>query len=103
MTDRLTGGHPIQLTYTDRYGGPVEVSVSLGRVRFDTPEGSGGAWFTADALHFLADLASRQEEEELVHPHLMSECYWVQCPQHECPYTQSHTRSLCGRPTCRQA
>lgn len=90
----LSGTHPILFTHTDsQHGEAVTVSVSVqpGRVLID------GVLFHPGTLRFLAQLAEADMQ------HLMSECFWVDCPEHKCEYTMSHTRDWCYRPTCREA
>lgn len=84
---RLTGTHPVMLSYTDSRGTRVDVSVAQDMIII------AGVIFPADILEGLAELASGS--------HLMSDCVWENCPEHACPYDHSHTQHFCGRPTCR--
>lgn len=103
MTDRFDGPHPGALTYTDRHGNTAGVSVFYGRVGITFPDGQADVVsFAPDALRFLADLTTGTDAQGHPRAHLMMDCYWAQCPAHTCPYTHSHTRGLCGRPTCRE-
>lgn len=94
MTGYLTGTNPVALRYfANPYHDP-QVNVGVGRdlVLID------GVPYEPALLRFLADLAEGHGRD-----HLMDECYWRDCPQHECPYDHSHTRQWCGRPTCRES
>jgi hypothetical protein len=84
---RLTGDHPIMLTYTDHRGLEAAVSIGQGAVIID------GCVFPAHFLEGLAALANGT--------HGMHNCVWVDCPEHACPYDHSHTSNWCGRATCR--
>lgn len=86
----FTGHSPLLFRPADsQHNTPL--TVTPGRVYIS------GVPFTAAELRFLAQMAEGATE------HLMSECYWVDCPEHRCEYTFSHTRNWCGRPTCREA
>lgn len=87
----FTGHSPFQFITGERGFRQTNVAVSPGRVLIDYVE------FSPAELRFLAQMAEGATE------HLMSECYWVDCPEHSCEFTMSHTRNWCGRPTCREA
>lgn len=96
MSGRLTGQHPEMLRYIHDHGSSA-VTVGRGAVYID------GVCYPAGMLRFLADLASGTDAHGYPRTHVMSECYWVDCPEHKCEYTMSHTRNWCGRPTCRES
>lgn len=97
MTEpRLTGRTAFLMSYDDDVSDVVTVSAQPNAVYID------GVLFRPQMLRFLADLAETDRHGNQV-PHTMSQCYWVDCPEHKCEYTMSHLRDTCGRPTCRES
>lgn len=87
----LTGGHLNALRFHDGVRYSADISIGLDRVYID------GVVFSPEVLRFLADMVDR------VGRHDMTDCHWIDCPEHKCEYTMAHTRNWCGRPTCREA
>lgn len=93
----LQGDNQMALRYVDRNGHSVLISAGYNMVIIDHVR------YDPALLRFLASLADSGGLYGYQRQHLMSECYWVDCPEHRCEYTMSHLRDFCGRPTCRES
>lgn len=102
-TPRLTGRHPIQMTYIDRWDTVAHVSVVDGKIGVTTLDDplAANVEFTPGVLRYLASVA---EGDGRVCPvYVVDLCYWADCPEHRCLYAIAHTQWFCRRPTCRES